>query len=61
MVNGIKLVFDKIEKKNFEKLSHVIKYNPWFQDPKKKNDFLGMMMWHVIPRHISLGPHISMS
>jgi hypothetical protein len=21
----------------------------------------GMMMWHVIPRHINLGPHISMS
>ncbi len=24
----------------------------------KKNDFLGMMTWHIIPCHINLGLHI---
>jgi hypothetical protein len=28
---------------------------------EKKIENFGMMTWHVIPHHINLGPHISMS
>jgi hypothetical protein len=64
MANDIKIclfykIGIKINKSRHVKLEFV---TPWCR--KKKDDFFEknyMTMWHVIPRHINLGLHITMS